>query len=255
MKLKYELNPPKIKMNGLFNLPLLIERMDRFLKRAELLDGLVDGIHLTDSVLGIPRVSGIVTAGHLSMNRKLDSLPVTCTLRIRDRSFLSICQFVADALIVGIKGIQLVAGDDSSNNAKYSVARPSETLLALRNMGYNKHIELDLAIPNYIDRSSLIQRKIDAKPNSFITQSIDSLETLRSIVDVSHRNKIKVIACIMIPCEKNEPSAKTIGLNWAGYKDTPIDFIKEAGRLADEVLLTSPNNFNAGIRLLEQLKK
>ena len=67
MKLKYELNPPKIKMNGLFNLPLLIERMDRFLKRAELLNGLVDGIHLTDSVLGIPRVSGIVTAGQLSM--------------------------------------------------------------------------------------------------------------------------------------------------------------------------------------------
>ena len=58
---------------------LLIERMDRFQKRAELLNGLVDGIHLTDSVLGIPRVSGIVTADHLSMNRKLDTLPVTCT--------------------------------------------------------------------------------------------------------------------------------------------------------------------------------
>jgi hypothetical protein len=44
-------------------------------------------------------------------------------------------------------------------------------------------------------------------------------------------------------------------LNWADYKDTPIDFIKEAGRLADEILLTSPNNFNAGLQLLEQLRK
>ncbi len=255
MKLKYELNPPKIEVNGLINLPSLRERMNGFQKRAELLDGLVDGIHLTDSVLGIPRISGIVAAGHLNMNRKLDSIPVTCSLRIRDRSFLSICQFVADALLVGIKGVLLVAGDGSSDSAKYSVTRPSEIVLALRNMRYNENIELDLAIPNRIGKSSLIQRKIDVKPNAFITQSIDSLEALRSIVDLSHQNKIKIIACIMIPCEKNEPSAKIIGLNWADYKDTPIDFIKEAGRLADEILLTSPNNFNAGLQLLEQLRK
>jgi 5,10-methylenetetrahydrofolate reductase len=255
MKLRYELNPPKIELNGSINLLSLRVRMDGFQKRAELLDGLVDGIHITDSVLGIPRLSAIVTAGHLKMNRKLDSISVTCSLRTRDRSFLSTCQFVADAILVGIKGLLLVAGDDSSDSAKYSVTRPSETVRSLRNMRYNEHIELDLAVPNRIGKSSLIQKKIDVKPNAFITQSIDSLEALRSIVDLSHRNKIKVIACIMIPCEKNEPSAKIIGLNWSDYKDTPIDFIKEAGRLADEVLLTSPNNFNAAIQLLEQLRK
>jgi 5,10-methylenetetrahydrofolate reductase len=255
MKLRYELNPPKIELNGSINLLSLRVRMDGFQKRAELLDGLVDGIHITDSVLGIPRLSGIVTAGHLKMNRKLDSISVTCSLRTRDRSFLSICQFVADAILVGIKGVLLVAGDDSSDSAKYSVTRPSETVRSLRSMRYNEHIELDLAVPNRIGKSSLIQKKIDVKPNAFITQSIDSLEALRSIVDLSHQNKIKVIACIMIPCEKNEPSAKIIGLNWADYKDTPIDFIKEAGRLADEVLLTSPNSFNAAKQLLEQLRK
>lgn len=255
MKLRYELNPPKIELNGSINLLSLRVRMDGFQKRAELLDGLVDGIHITDSVLGIPRLSGIVTAGHLKMNRKLDSISVTCSLRTRDRSFLSICQFVADAILVGIKGVLLVAGDDSSDSAKYSVTRASETVRSLRSMRYNEHIELDLAVPNRIGKSSLIQKKIDVKPNAFITQSIDSLEALRSIVDLSHQNKIKVIACIMIPCEKNEPSAKIIGLNWADYKDTPIDFIKEAGRLADEVLLTSPNSFNAAKQLLEQLRK
>jgi hypothetical protein len=78
---------------------------------------------------------------------------------------------------------------------------------------------------------------------------------LAGIVDIAHENKIRVIACVMIPCKKNEPSARTIGLNWTQYKDNPIEFVKEAGTLADEVLLTSPNNFNAGLQLLEQLKK
>lgn len=254
MKLIFELNPPKIEKNGCCNLPSLKESLSIFLKRAELLDGMVDGIHLTDSVLGIPRISGIAIASYLRTSRNSGSMPMSCSLRVRDRSFLSICQFVADSIVVGIKGVLVVSGDDSGDGARYSM-RPSEIVRSLHNMKYGRQIELDLAIPNHLQNSSFIQRKIDARPNAFVTQSIDSLDALRSIVEISHRNKIRVIACIMIPCQKNEISARVIGLNWSEYKDSPISFIKEAGRLADEVLLTSPNSFSDAAKLLEELRK
>jgi 5,10-methylenetetrahydrofolate reductase len=255
MKLNYELNPPKIAKDGTFSFLSLKEDLYRFQSRAELLDGLVENIHLTDSVLGVPRISGIAAASHLKSNGKLHSTGLTCSLRTQDRSLLSICQSVADAILLGIRGVLIVAGDDPKHKATYSVTMPSKIVKMLHTMRYDEEIEIELAIPNHIKQLSSIQGKIDARPNAFVTQSIESLEALARIVDIAHENKIRVIACVMIPCKKNEPSARIIGLNWAQYKDNPIEFVKEAGALAEEVLLTSPNNFNAGLQLLEQLNK
>ena len=50
-------------------------------------------------------------------------------------------------------------------------------------------------------------------------------------------------------------SAETIGLDWKEYQNNAVDFIKEAGDLANEVLLTSPNSFRSGVELLERLRE
>jgi hypothetical protein len=42
-------------------------------------------------------------------------------------------------------------------------------------------------------------------------------------------------------------------LDWNEYEKNPVDFIKEASTLADEVLISSPNSFRAGIELLTKL--
>jgi hypothetical protein len=44
-------------------------------------------------------------------------------------------------------------------------------------------------------------------------------------------------------------------LNWKEYEKNPIDFIRQAGKIANEVLITSPNSFTSGIDLLKELKK
>jgi hypothetical protein len=58
----------------------------------------------------------------------------------------------------------------------------------------------------------------------------------------------------MVPSEKNKKSAERIGLDWRGYYSDPVDFIMKAGEIAAEVLLTSPNNFRAGIEILERMR-
>jgi hypothetical protein len=82
-----------------------------------------------------------------------------------------------------------------------------------------------------------------------------SLSDLGEIVDIAKPFKINVVACIMVPSEKNRSSASAIGLNWKEYENNPIDFILQAGKIADEVLLTSPNSFSSGLDLLRELKK
>jgi 5,10-methylenetetrahydrofolate reductase len=119
---------------------------------------------------------------------------------------------------------------------------------------YHESINLDLTVPSTIKNLSSIQKKIDAEPRAFVTQSISSLSDLANIVDISRRNNIKVVACIMVPAEKNKFSAETIRLNWKEYEDNPVDFIKQAAKIADEVTVTSPGSFRVGLDLLRQLR-
>ena len=53
MKISYELNPPKIVKGERFDLAQLNDDMQAMAGRASQLAGLVSGIHLTDSVLGL----------------------------------------------------------------------------------------------------------------------------------------------------------------------------------------------------------
>jgi hypothetical protein len=144
-------------------------------------------------------------------------------------------------------------GDKQHNGLKDSGSKPSDVINMLRSEGYDDSINLDLTVPSVISSLSSIQKKIDAKPRAFVTQSISSLSNLDDIIRIAKSNKIKVVACIMIPADKNLFSARKIGLDWTEYEKNPIDFVCQAGKVADEVTLTSPGSFNSGLDFLKQL--
>jgi 5,10-methylenetetrahydrofolate reductase len=251
MRINFELNPPKLVKYDHFNAVNLWEDVLQLVERARKLVGYVDGIHLTDSVLGVPRVSSLTAASLIIRNiPKYPSL--SCSVRTRDRNFTSVCQFVYDAILLHVESLLFLMGDKQHNGLKDSGSKPSDVINMLRSDGYNNSINLDLTVPSVISRRS-IQKKIEAKPRAFVTQSISSLSNLDDIIRISKSNKIKVVACIMIPADKNMLSARKIGLDWTEYEKNPIDFVLQAGKAADEVTLTSPGSFNAGLDFLKQL--
>lgn len=253
MKITYELNPPKVIRGDYFDLLRLNQEMEYLSSRASSLSGFVDGIHLTDSVLGIPRVSSVTAASHIK--RSGCSLNLSCSLRVRDRNLTSTSQFVCDAILIGVKSLLILIGDEPLDGPKDSGLKPSDVLNILHSKKYDTAVDLNLSIPNKIKNRSSIQKKIEARPHAFITQSIVSLSELEEIVDIAKPLGIKVVACIMAPSEKNKSSADMIGLNWKEYEKNPIDFIRQVGKIANEVLITSPNSFTSGIDLLKELKK
>jgi 5,10-methylenetetrahydrofolate reductase len=252
MRINFELNPPKLVRYDHFNAVNLWEDIMQLVERARKLVGYVDGIHLTDSVLGVPRVSSLTAASFIIKNiPKYPSL--SCSVRTRDRSFTSICQFVYDAILLRVESLLFLMGDKQHNGLKDSGSKPSDVINMLRSEGYNDSINLDLTVPSVIGSLPSIQKKIDAKPRAFVTQSISSLSNLDDIIRIAKSNKIKVVACIMIPADKNILSARKIGLDWTEYEKNPIDFVLQAGKAADEVTLTSPGSFSAGLDFLKQL--
>jgi hypothetical protein len=126
----------------------------------------------------------------------------------------------------------------------------------LKKEGYDQRIKLDLSFPARLSdcSSKSVKAKLDAGPHSFVTQSISSLSDLGEIVDLAKPHGIKVAAVIMVPSEKNRQSAAMIGLDWSGYEKNPVDFVRNAGRMAERILITSPSSFRSGLELLNQLE-
>jgi 5,10-methylenetetrahydrofolate reductase len=292
MKISYELNPPKIMIGSdYFDAMRLNQELQILLNRSSELVNLVNGIHLTDSVLGIPRVSSITAASYIMKNAAdIKRLKLSCSVRTRDRNFTSFCQFVTDAILVGVESLLILKGDKPAAASKDVAAdddhgkkegrgrgegeeeaigrrrtgqvqkssglKPTSILSFLNDKKYNNSIHLNLSVPSKISsyhNRSLLEKKIEARPYSWVTQLISSLSDLGEIVDIAKSFKIKVVACIMVPSDKNRRSADIIGLDWKEYEKNPVDFIKTASTLADEVLISSPNSFRTGIELLRRL--
>ena len=248
-KIRFELNPPKIVQNRYFEDHELRKSLLSLVARARELVGLVDGIHITDSVLGIPRISGISFA-HFIRNSG-NSLPISCSLRARDRNYTSFMQFVGDAILLGLESILILKGDELGPDSSTSNLKPTEILKILQREKYDRYINFNLTAPSKITDRFQIEKKILSKPHSLVTQSIESLANLEELADLAKQHGIRTVACIMIPSDKNLKSAQMIGLDWNEYSKDPVSFITEAGKIADEVLLTSPNHFAAAIEVLK----
>ncbi len=253
MKIFYELNPPKIVKGEKFDLDQLTGDMRTMAERASQLASLVGGIHLTDSVLGIPRVSGVTAAGYIK--ERVGKVTLSCSVRVRDRNFTSLCQVVSDAILIGVDNMLVLMGDEPVDRPGDSGLRPSAAVKMLVKEGFGSSINLDLSFPAKVKNKSAqsLQNKLDARPNSLVTQSISSLSDLDEIVQLAKPHGIKVAAVVMVPSEKNRQSASIIGLDWLEYEKNPADFVKNAARIADRVLITSPNSFRAGLELLKEL--
>lgn len=248
-KIRFELNPPKTVQNRYFEDHELRKSLLSLVGRARELVGLVDGIHITDSVLGIPRISGISFA-HFIRNSG-NSLPISCSLRARDRNYTSFMQFVGDAILLGLESILILKGDELGPDSSTSNLKPTEILKILQREKYDRYINFNLTAPSKVTDRFQIEKKILSKPHSLVTQSIESLANLEELADLAKQHGIRTVACIMIPSDKNLKSAQMIGLDWNEYSKDPVSFITEAGKIADEVLLTSPNHFAAAIEVLK----
>jgi 5,10-methylenetetrahydrofolate reductase len=252
LKVAYELNPPKIARDGRYDQRGLDDDMQVLAARARKVARVADSIHLTDSVLGIPRVSSITAASFV--RKKAKNASVSCSVRTSDRNAITLCQAAADAIMAEVSSLLVLLGD-APHDGRDSGLKPSAAVQMLREQGFDKKIRLNLSFPaKVVNRESpAIRNKVAAKPYAFVTQSISSLQDLGEIVDLARPNGIRVVACIMVPAEKNFESAKMIGLDWSSYQQDPAGFVKKAGRMTAGVLLTSPNSFQSGLDLLKQV--
>ncbi len=259
MEIIYELNPPKIFNGSDINMDILAQGMEKFLHRSQTVLEFTKFIHITDSVLGIPRISSIHGAALIRENINNADINVSCSVRTRDRNINSIIQFATQSISLNVKDLLFIMGDEPQISikavTKVSLSKPTEVVTILNSLGYNKLINLNLSVPNKVSDFNSITKKTKSNPYAMITQSIDSLEEVKDLKGLLENHSIKLIPCVMIPSKKNIQAAKMIGLDWNEYEDNVIEFIYKIGKLADQLLITSPNDFNEGVEVLKKINK
>lgn len=249
MTLRYEINPPKIIQKSLSQEDSL-KQLDTVNLRVSEIESLCDGIHFTDSVLGIPRISPI-SAGKL-IRKSYQDIEITVSLRVRDKNLTTLRNLMEQSVAEKINGVLILKGDASPTEQKDSGLIPSSTVKYFNELGFNKKLDIFLSLPNYPNFDK-IQKKIDAEPTGFITQVIHSVDEVSRIVDKLKPDGFKIIPCILLPSEKNTKSAEFLKLDWSKYKNSVEDFIKQVNQIAGDVLITSPNDFSYAKEVLSKL--
>ena len=244
MTVRYEANPPKILPGADMG-----HAVSEFARKIKSISADCDAVHLTEDVLGYQRVSPI-RAGR-EIKGGIPGMPITASMRVRDKTEGQIQEFVDGCISTGFSGILVLMGDPPQDGRPDSGEVPSEVVRRLRGQGVDSKIDLYLSVPSDPDFERL-GKKIDAGPKGFITQVVQSPEQVQNLHD--NLAGFAVIPIILFPSEKNARSAKFLNIDLAAYGGDFGRFAADAHSVTGDVLITSPNDFHGLKRFLEDSK-
>ena len=233
MTVRYEANPPKM-LPGINLDSVALE----FVRKISTIYSSCDAMHLTENVLGLQRMSPI-SIGRMIKNNTPD-LPITVSLRVRDKSEQQIHAFVNDCIDAGFSGILVLMGDPQQDGMPDSGEIPSSVVKRLHSQGVDSDIDLYLSVPNNPDFRRL-EKKIDACPKGFITQVIQSPEQVQALHD--SLSGFAIVPILLFPSEKNLKSAKFLDIDLATYDKNFEVFTRDIHAITGDILITSPNDF------------
>jgi len=244
MTIRYEINPPKTT-----DPPSRIDLLD---ERIEQISKYCDGIHVTDSVLGIERISPLIIGTEIK--QKHPELQITISLRVIDKNIDQITDFVDAAVHANLDGILVLMGDPSPDNNYKSGMIPSYAVSSLVEGGYDEKIKILLSLPS-MPNFDKISKKINSKPFGFVTQVIHDISQVKRLGEHLSSKNFKIIPCLLYPSEKNSRSAEFLNLDWSNYGDDFLSFVSEVESITGDILITSPNDFKGALDFLTRLQK
>ena len=249
MVIRYEANPPKI-----------IPGIDKdqvfrtFVNRIKEISQQCDAIHLTENVLGYQRISP-VEVGRMLKEENV-KIPITASLRVRDKNYTEITDIVNECIEIGFEGILIIMGDPlRSSSASTTIATPrsfpSNVVKKLKESDIDKKIDLYLSVPNTPNPSKIV-KKIKAEPDGFMTQVVSSISQVQNITKII--DGFPIIPILLYPSAKNAGSAKFLNLDLESYGKEFDKFVRGIHDITEDLLITSPSDFNGIYQFLKKFQ-
>ena len=250
-KIYYEINPPVILNNGVIPINELNNRLNNIYFKINKLKNLTNGVQFTDSALGNPRLSSI-NLGSKIREKYSSKYEIICNIRTCDHNLNSIIQITREAELKNIDGLLLIWGDTPKFGVKIKT-KTTDALKELKKLEFK--IKLYSTIAFNVDER-ILENKLDVNPDGIITPPIPSIEEFYKFKDrINERNKkMDIISTIFIPSEKNLKALKLIKFDWSEYQNNLYEFAKEVFNNSNGVLISSPNDFQEGLKLIRRMR-
>ncbi len=233
MTIRYEANPPKITTDTNSD-----GAIKKFVERIVAISEWCDAVHITENVLGYQRVSPITVAEII--RDIVPNIPITVSLRVRDKTEKEISEFVQKCITIKCSGILVLMGDPSRTGVPDSGQIPSKTVTRLKKQGIDSEIDLYLSIPN-APNISTINRKMQVTPKGFMTQVISNIEQVRYLAE--NLKGFSVIPIMLYPSEKNQRAAEFLNMELEPNDEEFAKFVSQVHKITRDVLITSPGDF------------
>lgn len=241
MALWYEVNPPKI-VAGSDTTP----DTGQFMTRLRQVSDVCGGVHITENVLGIRRISPIDIGK--SLQNIAPGTNMSLTARVRDRDAVATDQYARDAVDAGFSGMLLVIGDASSG-IRDSGQVPSGVVRRLRQSSIVSELDLYLSVPanpNY----NKMRAKIDSCPWGFMTQVVHEIGQVQDIA--ANLPEFHIVPILLYPSPKNRKAASFLKIDMSTYTDGFARFVSRIHDITGDVLLTSPGDYLSLYEFLSQ---
>jgi len=210
----------------------------------------VDRVLVTSSVLGTPTLSSVYTAA--CIKREMPYLWVGCSIRTSDYLLHQAFKVVSEAITYQLDGVLLVYGDRPHYGSSYK-NYPSLLLKTLRQfIRLSRMPKMYLSAPTYRNEKE-IMKKIESKPDGFVTQIVTEEEQILWLRDICRSNNVELVATLLAPTPKNLASAEKIGLSWQPDEAKTLRLAQTLFREGVSVLLTSPWSFKDGLEFARRL--
>src|SRR5438552_13426782 len=103
MTVTYELNPPKVIQDTVLSHQQLQESVNKLKTKAVEVSNVCNSIHVTDSVIGIPRISSI-TIGVFISNFN-DGIELSARVSVRDRNLIYLTHTICDSILFDLNAV------------------------------------------------------------------------------------------------------------------------------------------------------
>ena len=224
-----------------------------YLDRARRLEGLADFISIPDTPGGEARACGAAVAARIR-----DEVGVSVVVHVKtvNSNRVGIFSQVLGAALAGASGVLITRGDRPREGIVVRDVSVEEVFGWARSRSDLSRLKLGVTVPvPRVYHEKLVRRRLRLRPDFVYTQVVSKPSEVADVakhLQGFSEGGVEIYVPVIAPSELNREAVKTFGFEPVGYLEGVVE---EAVRRGVNILLSSPADFEAGLKALKKVRE
>ena len=228
-----------------------VSRRDKLVGRVRALEGLVDWLDIPDSPMGRSRFFSPLAS---CIAKNVSHVKVVAHLRVIDVSRVALESILKGLELCNVERIAFVRGDLVEGSTAVRDVEP-EDAVKLAKSTTKLEAGLTISLRKPIED---IEKRLSSGADFYLVLNLnrDTIEKLEAIERVSRKLGVKLYPYVVLLTEANRSKLLGILERWKLHEpEEALKLVEASNDIVDGVLISSPGDFQGGLRFVERLRK